>query len=48
MDRMFNPQKINSYSSDELFEFVETGVVTLELLKKIGLNEPRALKNPSS
>lgn len=40
MDRMFNPQKINSYSSDELFEFVETGVVTLELLKKIGLNEP--------
>ena len=41
---MFDLRKVNSYSADELFEFIERGVVNLEELKKFGLYEPLLLE----
>lgn len=40
MENKFSPRKVNSYSLDELFEFCETGPITLEELENAGLNEP--------
>ena len=39
MENKFSPRKVNLYSLDELFEFCETGLITLEELENAGLNE---------